>query len=492
MKSKVLSILFLLLFVACKKNNESSSFLQQKAQQEQMPILSGEPFTMQSIFESAIDKGETETVGAFILMKKVSIQEHASTGESYPVYAYKKGRTQIAQFFLKEGNNGDYVNQYNQLITIPALILDKYLDPNIKNLNETNLKKDLELFAFFTRLGSNTIDPIHSEVFNQEEVLLKYAIDADILMAKKGHQSFFTKLLVDGGFELRLLENTNTGFTAELKDSANIIKQVIKRFAKLQNLKNFISDTERERSNPSQAEALTKNQLTTFIVLLKSLQKAGFDLDGATTDQSVLTTMIFNLDPEVFKATYFTLKDGTKFSVYNNINNENSSTFFKDYILKQAKTCDLTTTQAETRSNDDCFLDISENIITYLALLAEDHDDAIIDDEILRITNLGESLFDLYVQSNHVNVELFALLVALGADVRDWKSHNSSISKREKRKVLNAIGDLSKELDLLIKDQERRERKRHFKRPMDLIKLIIENSNGEVKRPRFLNLEEIL
>ena len=265
---------------------------------------------------------------------------------------------------------------------------------------------------------------------------------------------------------------------------------MINSFAKMQNYKVF-AESERQRINPDQEEALTEAQLLTFIPMLGSLFKAGLDVNGGGTSQSILSQMMYQLDPEVFQATYFTLRSLLPFSIYNNRDDEKlSSTVMNNFIIKQDRVCEISFI-TEARTNDDCFIDFTSNLAAYIKLLEQDMASDILDSKIKELLNNGSINLDLFANNNKVSPQVFVLLIALGADLRDWRYSKTDFSKRDKRRILKALSKVDDDLKNLIRDQKRKKHKRHFQRSIDLFNLIIDQAKPDQK-PSYLILDDIL
>jgi hypothetical protein len=490
MKRYLAIIPLMLTLLACDKNNESTSFLQQKAKRENLPLLSGEEFSAKSILETFIIKGKLKEVAMIILSKKVDVNELASTGDSYPLFALKHGQLLIAQFFLKEGNNGDFYNNQNELITIPTYVLDKYLG-DFKVNGQDQIVADLEVFGFFARLGSNLIDPVFSRTKGLSEIILKFAIQADINLAAKGYYSSFTKILVESNLKIDNYQDIQTNFSLELKNSAQVLNKIIKNFAEIPNFQalkdgNIIDETTSEKD--------VTPQFGTFYHLLKSLDQAGVDFDGSNNDISPLAQMMYTLDTEVFKVIYYLLKDKVTFSIYRyRDDNEKSSTLIEKFITNQDKVCTIITLNTD-RNNTDCFNAFLGNLGAYIILLDKDYSSENVELKIRELLNFmpdqGHAL-DLFASGDKISPQIFTLMIALGADLRDWLQADTDLNRREKRKILKAIGDVDDKLKLLIRDQKRKPHKRHFKSLIELIKVISEN-NKPGQAPIYLDMQDIL
>lgn len=486
---KLVFLITLALLASCKKQNQSTSFLEMKVKKEQLPLVTDRNTTPLMLLEKAIKDGDLKAAGMLLKSRTVDPNTVASTGEPLTVFAFKQNQYKVAQLLLIEGNNGDYYDKKGDLITIPGLILDKYIGETEKNSKE-DVDRDLELFGFFTRLGSNINEPVFSNKLYTSEIILKYAIEADIHNAKNGIESKFTAALAENGLRVENYESLTTPFAYKLRESSNVVSEVIESFAKMQNYKVF-GETQRQRINLSQEKALTEPQLLTFIPMLGSLFKAGLDVNGSHTSQSILSQMMYELDPEVFQATYFTLRNLLPFSIYNNRNDEElSSTVMNEFIIKQDRVCE-TNFITEARTNDDCFIDFTSNLAAYIKLLEQDMADDILDSKIKELLNNGSINLDLFANNSKVSPQVFVLLIALGADLRDWRYSKTDFSKRDKRRILKALAKVDKDLKNLIHDQKRKKEKRHFQRSIELLNVIIDGAKPDQK-PTYLIMDDIL
>ena len=146
MKKLVLFVMLALL-ASCKKQNQSTSFLQMKVDKERLPLVTDRNTTPLMLLEKAIKDGDIKAAGMLLKSRRVDPNTPASTGETLTVFAFKQNQYKIAQLLLIEGNNGDYYNSKGDLITIPGLILDKYIGETEKSTQD-DINRDLELFAF--------------------------------------------------------------------------------------------------------------------------------------------------------------------------------------------------------------------------------------------------------------------------------------------------------------------------------------------------------